>query len=75
MQTVIGKINDVCLRLLDNAYLDSIPPPPPLQLAPPRYAVSAFKNSRRKMEDRHVCIDDLNTIFGVPVSLIAKKHS
>lgn len=68
MQNVIGKINDVCQRLLDNSQLDMIPPPPPVQKAPPRYAVSAIKNHRRKMEDRHVVIDDFNGVFGIEVN-------
>lgn len=69
MQTVIAKINDVCQRLLDNAQLDTIPPPPPKQLAAPRYSVNAIKNTRRKMEDRHVVIDDFHGVFGVDVIL------
>lgn len=68
MQTVIAKINAVCQRLLDNSQLDMIPAPPPAQKAPPRYAVSAIKNYRRKMEDRHVVIDDFNGVFGIEVS-------
>lgn len=69
MQTVIAKINDVCQRLLDNAQLDTIAPPPsPAHKAPPRFAVSAIKNTRRKMEDRHVCIDDFNGVFGIEVN-------
>lgn len=67
MQTVIAKINEVCLRLLDNAQLDMIPPPPPKQLAAPRYSVTAIKNTRRKMEDRHVVIDDFHGVFGIDV--------
>lgn len=69
MQTVIAKINAVCQRLLDNSQLDMIPAPPPAQKAPPRYAVSAIKNYRRKMEDRHVVIDDFNGVFGIEVSI------
>lgn len=63
MHAVTAQINNICLKLLDNSQLDKIPPPP-LQ-APPRYAVSAVKNTRRKMEDRHVCIDDFNGVFGI----------
>lgn len=70
MQTVIAKINAVCQRLLDNSQLDMIPAPPPAQKAPPRYAVSAIKNYRRKMEDRHVVIDDFNGVFGIEVSIV-----
>lgn len=68
MQTVIAKINDVCQRLLDNAQLDLIPPPPPIEKAVPRYAVTAIQNTRRKMEDRHVVIDDFHGVFGIDVS-------
>lgn len=72
MQTVVAKINDVCQRLLDNAQLDTIPPPPSKQLASPRYSVNAIKNTRRKMEDRHVVIDDFDRVFGLDVRLIDK---
>lgn len=70
MHTVTSHINDVCLRLLDNAQLDKIPPPPksPTEV-PPKFAVSAIKNTRRKMEDRHVCIDDLNAIYDIKNSI------
>lgn len=70
MHAVILRINDICLRLLDNSQLDQIlePPtttPPALTYKAPRYAVCAVKNTRRKMEDRHTCIDDFNSIFNI----------
>lgn len=68
MQTVIDEINILCHRLLDNSQLDKIAPPPPIHKAPPRYAVSAVKNHRRRMEDRHVVIDDFNAVFDIKVN-------
>ena len=67
MHTVTAKVNDVCRRLLDNSQLDTIPPPPIPSEAPPKYSVSEIRNGRRKMEDRHVCIDNFNHIFNIKV--------
>lgn len=60
MQGVVGKTNEICLRYLDNSMLYSLPPP-----GEPHNVVTVFasKNRRKKMEDRHVVINDLNTIF------------
>lgn len=56
----MAKTNEICLRYLDNSKLCSLPTP-----GPPYNAVSAFavKNNRRRMEDRHVIIHDLNSLF------------
>lgn len=70
MQAAIANVNDMCQRLLDNAQLDTIlPPPSHTKNTAPRFASYAIKNGRRKMEDRHVVIDDFNGIFGVGVSV------
>ncbi|KAJ8940633.1 hypothetical protein NQ318_020690 [Aromia moschata] len=62
MQTVMAKTNEVCLRYLDNSMLCSLPSPGgPYFLT----SIHAVKNGRRKMEDRHVVIHDLNTMFNV----------
>ncbi|KAF5291159.1 hypothetical protein FQA39_LY14401 [Lamprigera yunnana] len=60
MQCVVTKINEVCLRYLDNSKLCSLP-----STGPPYNIVSmcAIKNSRRRMEDRYIVIHDLNTLF------------
>lgn len=65
MQTVMAKINEVCLRYLDNSMLCSLPAP-----GTPYFptSVCAVKNTRRRMEDRHVVIHDLNTMFNIQVS-------
>ncbi|XP_063359287.1 uncharacterized protein LOC134648708 [Cydia amplana] len=63
MQAVTARVNDVCLRYLDNARLDSLPPPPHLQEL--RTVSAATKNSRRVMEDRHVEIGNLEALFGI----------
>ncbi|CAH1100487.1 unnamed protein product, partial [Psylliodes chrysocephalus] len=64
MQTVMAKTNEVCLRYLDNSMLCSLPSPDagsPFCLT----SVCAIKNTRRRMEDRHVIVHDLNTTFSI----------
>ncbi|KAF2894096.1 hypothetical protein ILUMI_12071, partial [Ignelater luminosus] len=60
MQTVMARTNEICLRYLDNSKLCSLPTP-----GPPYNSISvcAVKNNRRRMEDRHVVIHDLNSLF------------
>lgn len=60
MQCVVTKTNEICLRYLDNSKLCSLPSP-----GAPYNTVSvcAIKNNRRRMEDRHVVIHDLNALF------------
>ncbi|XP_045785307.1 titin-like isoform X2 [Maniola jurtina] len=65
MQAVTARVNDVCLRYLDNARLDTLPPPPPQSLKEYKTVSSATKNSRRVMEDRHVEIANLEALFGI----------
>ncbi|XP_048522569.1 uncharacterized protein LOC109539536 isoform X2 [Dendroctonus ponderosae] len=60
MQAVMAKTNEVCLRYLDNSLLYSLPPPSSTYYAT---SVSAKRNKRRTMEDRHVAIHDLNLMF------------
>ncbi|CAH1966460.1 unnamed protein product [Acanthoscelides obtectus] len=64
MQSVMAKTNEVCLRYLDNSMLCSLPSP---NDSPVFYPTStcAFKNCKRKMEDRHVVIHDLNTMLNI----------
>lgn len=66
MQSVMGKTNEILQRYLDNSKLCSLPSP-----SGRSYSITsayAIKNCRRSMEDRHVVIHDLNTIFNKPVS-------
>lgn len=67
MQLSISKINDVCQSLLDNLQLDKLIPSPPLK-RPPLYSAKGVKNTRRHMEDRHIIIDDFNSVFGIKVN-------
>lgn len=67
MQTVMAKINEVCLRYLDNSMLCSLPTSDNAYFAT---SVCAVRNSRKRMEDRHVYIHDLNTMFNNQVSTI-----
>lgn len=66
MQLSISKINDVCQSLLDNLQLDKIIPTSPLN-RPSLYSAKGVKNTRRHMEDRHIIIDDFNSVFGIQV--------
>lgn len=63
MQTVMAKTNEVCLRYLDNSMLCSLPSPSNTYFY--ETSVFAIRNKRRKMEDRHVVVHDLNTMFNV----------
>ncbi|CAK1545186.1 unnamed protein product [Leptosia nina] len=65
MQAVIARVNDVCLRYLDNSKLDTLPPPPPLEQKEFRTVSAALRNSRRAMEDRHVEIGNLEALFDI----------
>lgn len=67
MQAVTARVNDVCLRYLDNSRLDTLPPPPPHREY--KTVSSATKNSRRVMEDRHVEFGNLEAVFGIEVSI------
>lgn len=62
----MAKTNEVCLRYLDNSMLCSLPAP---SFTYNVVTVAASRNKRRKMEDRHVVIHDLNTMFNVQVIL------
>lgn len=66
MQLSISKINDVCQSLLDNLQLDKLIPSLPLK-RPALYSAKGIKNTRRHMEDRHIIIDDFNSVFGIKV--------
>lgn len=62
MQAVMAKANEVCLRYLDNSMLCSLPTPTTNFYLT---SANAVRNKRRTMEDRHVVIHDLNTMFNV----------
>lgn len=70
MQMSISQINVVCQSLLDNLQLDTLIPAPPAR-KPPLYSAKGVKNTRRHMEDRHIIIDDFNSIFGLKASGLA----
>lgn len=67
MQLSISKVNDVCKSLLDNLLLDKLIPSPSTLKRPALYVAKAIKNTRRHMEDRHIVIDDFNSVFGIQV--------
>ncbi|KAL0129275.1 hypothetical protein PUN28_004166 [Cardiocondyla obscurior] len=59
MQAVTNEVNEICRRYLDNSRLALLPPPS----STPQVTVGAIRNARRKMEDRHMILHDLNTMF------------
>ncbi|XP_063238869.1 uncharacterized protein LOC134540210 [Bacillus rossius redtenbacheri] len=61
MHAVMAKANEVCLRYKDNGRLHSLPEP----ASKSHISCCAIKNSRRRMEDRHVVIEDFHGLFGV----------
>ncbi|XP_066996161.1 protein phosphatase 1E [Anabrus simplex] len=61
MQAVTRKVNEVCLRYRDNGCMSTLPPPTP---GPP-ISTCAIKNVRRRMEDRHVIIEDFHGVFNI----------
>ncbi|KAK4004606.1 hypothetical protein OUZ56_006339 [Daphnia magna] len=66
MQLVTSKINNVCFEFLNNQKFESLCTELSFsnrQLHP--VSVHAIRNGRRKMEDRHVVIQDLNTICSI----------
>lgn len=63
MKVVTGKVNEVCSRYCDNGKLATLPQPSP---GPP-ISSCAIKNTRRRMEDRHVIIEDFHTVFDIQV--------
>jgi len=65
MQAVTNEVNEICRRYLDNSRLALLPPPS----STPQVAVGAIRNARRKMEDRHIILHDLNTMFNIQVEI------
>ncbi|XP_014240084.1 mucin-17-like isoform X2 [Cimex lectularius] len=65
VQVTIKKLVELCKGYSDNAMLSMLPPPPLDRLYDPILSVCAIKNGRRKMEDRHVLIQDLHALFNL----------
>jgi hypothetical protein len=68
MQLVTSKINNVCLDHIDNRKFENLCTELSFNhrvLHP--VSVDAVRNGRRKMEDRHVVIQDLNRICSLKV--------
>lgn len=59
MQTVIRKINEICSRYIDNEKLSSLPAP----VQETCTSTHAIKHTRRKMEDRLICLPRFNTLY------------
>ncbi|EFN67119.1 Protein phosphatase 1F [Camponotus floridanus] len=71
MQAITNEVNEICRRYLDNSRLALLPPPS----STPQVTVGATRNSRRKMEDRHVVLHDLHTIFNIQDDTIANYYA
>ncbi|RLU22632.1 hypothetical protein DMN91_004910 [Ooceraea biroi] len=71
MQAVINEVNEICRRYLDNSRLALLPPPS----STPQVTAGAIKNARRKMEDRHVVLHDLHTIFNIQDDTLANYYA
>ncbi|XP_065558567.1 uncharacterized protein LOC136026171 isoform X4 [Artemia franciscana] len=71
MKTVLQSVHDVCHKLLESSNLENVLSTSSFH----PYSVQAIKNTRRRMEDRHVVIQDMNGLFNlktsVPVSYYA----
>ncbi|XP_019696322.2 uncharacterized protein LOC105181883 isoform X2 [Harpegnathos saltator] len=71
MQAVTNEVNEICRRYLDNSRLALLPPPS----STPQVVVGATRNARRKMEDRHVVLHDLHTIFNIQDDTTANYYA
>jgi hypothetical protein len=68
MQLATSKINHVCMDYLNNQKFENLCSE--LSFVRPiqhQVSVHAIRNGRRKMEDRHVVLQDLNTICSLHV--------
>lgn len=66
MNHVVNQVHVACREHLDNALAASLPPPRSIPLV----AAALNRNRMRKMEDRHVAIDDLNYLCDIEVFII-----
>ncbi|KAK6637984.1 hypothetical protein RUM44_008408 [Polyplax serrata] len=55
------KIREVCLRYTDNEKLSSLPGP----VHETQFSTHATKHTRRRMEDRNICLPRFNTLHGI----------
>uniref|UniRef100_A0A336LHH8 CSON011492 protein n=1 Tax=Culicoides sonorensis TaxID=179676 RepID=A0A336LHH8_CULSO len=65
MQRVISELNEICIKFQGNESLKELLLSFPEVKVYPKYAVSAVKNTRKKMEDRHICINDFNRLYSL----------
>ena len=68
LKEVISKVQEVCLHLQGTL--------PKFKVPDRSYKVSAsaIRNRRRKMEDRHIILPDINNLFALKVREEKKKH-
>lgn len=71
MQKAIHSLIDMCLELLENAkMMEFLSGVVSCEIKHPKVAVTAVKNTRKKMEDKHVVINDFNQLFSLSVSVV-----
>lgn len=65
---MVEIVNEVCLQYCgnDNPALSTLPAPP--SVPTPIVSTCAIKNSRRRMENRHAIVEDLDVIFNISTS-------
>ncbi|KYN40456.1 Protein phosphatase 1E [Trachymyrmex septentrionalis] len=71
MHAITNTVNEICKRYSDNSRLALLPPPS----STPQVTVGAIRNARRKMEDRHMILHDLNTIFNIQDDTIVDYYA
>ena len=67
LQNVTSTVNEVCRRLKS----EEKPTVKGSRLIP--HSVHAVKNGRRKMEDRHVVVHDINVIYSGHANQVGKQ--
>ncbi|KAJ1531983.1 hypothetical protein ONE63_000619 [Megalurothrips usitatus] len=65
---MVEIVNEICLQYCgkDNPALRLLPAPPSIPI--PVISTCAIRNSRRRMENRHAIVEDLDTIFNISTS-------
>ncbi|XP_071848313.1 protein phosphatase 1F-like isoform X2 [Apostichopus japonicus] len=60
---VFSTVNEICAKWKENFPIFKLPK------RIPKYSLQAIRNNRRKMEDRHVVIEDMHTLLGERLQL------
>lgn len=65
MRAVVARVNNALRLRSDNSLIANLSPP----RICPRAVSSAVRNKRRYMEDRHIIIEDIDSLFGIQVKI------